>query len=487
MKKIIILFYASAFLIIGCKKNVANVSKDIKTQVYSGKPNTEDAVIATAVFNNSNVKMFVNGSFNERGLPVKPKSIVIEDKDNFIRANYIFDDSMRMQYLYASNLNGENDNILMQFSYPSKDTLIQRIYNYNWVTGQDSLMVEQHIDIVNWRSHFTYGRTSGSVLGIQFSTEAEDQMLRDEGFGGIIEQLPVFEDGVARSFASNKFNTFTAALIKGISKVLDLAVDANTGIKRGLNNLIEYLDKKRDAFRAGTDDGTIQEYENVSDYIRPPSPTFDKDKIPDPKGTPIKPVGNSRGAFDIDGNLYHTIKIGTQTWMVENLKTTRYNDGTIISNGLDNAAWRDAVVGAYCIYDNNVANNTTYGKLYNWYAVNTGKLAPTGWHVPTDAEWTTLTTYLGGETVAGGKLKSTSNLWSAPNTGATNSSGFTILPAGLRNFADGKFYYIGMFTEFWSSTYTYDPIGRHLGFTSSSIDGRYEGMADGLSVRCIKN
>jgi uncharacterized protein (TIGR02145 family) len=140
-------------------------------------------------------------------------------------------------------------------------------------------------------------------------------------------------------------------------------------------------------------------------------------------------LANCGTVTDIDGNVYNTVTIGTQCWMAENLKTTRYNDGTAILTGLSNADWQITTSGAYAIYNNDPANNTTYGKLYNIYAVKTNKLAPAGWHVPTYTEWTTLTTYLGGEAVAGGKMKATT-LWSSPNTGATNSSGFTGLPAG---------------------------------------------------------
>ena len=106
---------------------------------------------------------------------------------------------------------------------------------------------------------------------------------------------------------------------------------------------------------------------------------------------------------DIDGNVYHTVTIGTQVWMVENLKTTKYNDGTAIPLVTDNTAWGALTTPGYCWYNNDSATyKNTYGALYNWYAVNTGKLAPTGWHVPTDSEWTVLTTYLGGQSVAGG-------------------------------------------------------------------------------------
>lgn len=151
---------------------------------------------------------------------------------------------------------------------------------------------------------------------------------------------------------------------------------------------------------------------------------------------------------DIDGNVYQTVTIGTQVWMKENLKTTRYKDGTAIPNVTDNMQWDNLSSGAYCIYDNNAANNTTYGKLYNWYAVNTGKLAPAGWHVPTDAEWTTLTDYLGGDDIAGDKMRDTTfTLWEYyDGFTSTNSSGFTALPAGFRNSSSaGSSSYAGLF------------------------------------------
>ena len=134
---------------------------------------------------------------------------------------------------------------------------------------------------------------------------------------------------------------------------------------------------------------------------------------------------------DIDGNDYKTVTIGTQVWMVENLKTTKYNDGTAIPNITDNTSWAALTTGAYCDNINTPSISTTYGRLYNWYAVdnnagtkvasNGGKnVCPTGWHVPSDAEWTTLTTYLGGESVAGGKLKETGTThWQSPNTGVS--------------------------------------------------------------------
>jgi uncharacterized protein (TIGR02145 family) len=190
---------------------------------------------------------------------------------------------------------------------------------------------------------------------------------------------------------------------------------------------------------------------------------------------------------DIDGNVYSIITIGTQVWMLQNLKTSKYNDGTTIPTGLSNTAWENTTSGAYAIYDNNAANNTTYGKLYNWYAVNTGKLCPEGWHIPTDAEWTVLTSFLGGLTVAGGKMKST-NGWQAPNAGATNSSGFTGLPGGLR-FYNGFYYNVGSYGYWWSST-EYDSgfaRDRLLLYDSSVARRDGNGLEDGLSCRCLRD
>jgi len=142
---------------------------------------------------------------------------------------------------------------------------------------------------------------------------------------------------------------------------------------------------------------------------------------------------------DADGNVYHTVTIGTQVWMVENLKTTKYRNGASIPNVTTNAQWEVLGTGAYCNYNNDVLNANTYGRLYNWFAVNDSrKLAPEGWHISSYADWYTLINYLGGESVAGGKLRETGTThWCYPNNGATNECGFTALPAGYRNLWGG--------------------------------------------------
>ncbi len=197
---------------------------------------------------------------------------------------------------------------------------------------------------------------------------------------------------------------------------------------------------------------------------------------------------------DAENNTYKTVYIGTQQWMAENLKVTKYNDGTTIPNITDNTQWQNNTTGAWAYYNNDEANNAKYGKLYNWYAVSkttngNKNVCPTGWHVPTDAEWTVLTDYLGGSAVAGGKMKvvGTTN-WNSPNKDATNTSLFTGLPGGNLD-SNGNYDNIGYNGYWWSSTEGSPNLAwfRTLigvsgyAFRSNSL------KEEGCSVRCLKD
>lgn len=191
---------------------------------------------------------------------------------------------------------------------------------------------------------------------------------------------------------------------------------------------------------------------------------------------------------DIEGNVYNSIIVGSQEWMAENLKTTKYSDGSAIANVTDNATWTSSTSGAYCWLSNDINNKATYGALYNWYAVvDSRKLCPSGWHVPTHAEWTTLTTYLGGESIAGGKLKSTL-LWNNPNTGATNEISFSALPGGYRNYT-GAFGGFGSYGYWWSATQsnTNYAWSRAMTHNSSIATSGATNKRNGSSVRCVKD
>ena len=193
---------------------------------------------------------------------------------------------------------------------------------------------------------------------------------------------------------------------------------------------------------------------------------------------------------DVDGNSYKTIRIGDQVWMAENLKVTHYRNGDEIPTGLDNASWSSTTNGAYAVYDDNESNADTYGYLYNWFAVDDSRnIAPEGWHVPTDDEWQTLVDYLGGSSVAGGKLKEEGTThWDSPNFGATNESGFTALPGGYRSI-DGYYSSVGNYGFFWSSAEygSGHAWTRVLLYTVSDVVRSYGSKHCGFSVRCIRD
>jgi len=193
---------------------------------------------------------------------------------------------------------------------------------------------------------------------------------------------------------------------------------------------------------------------------------------------------------DIDGNVYRNILIGRQTWMAENLRTVHFNDGTSIPLVRNDVSWAGLTTPGFCYYKNDEeAFKPTYGALYNWYAVNTGKLCPAGWHVPDDKEWSQLTDFLGGESIAGGKLKEAgSTYWVEPNSGANNESGFSSYPGGFR-FSDGKFFDFGFSSYFWvSGEYSETrAFFRFLYYDDTNVYRFDNEKKNGFSVRCIKD
>ena len=189
-----------------------------------------------------------------------------------------------------------------------------------------------------------------------------------------------------------------------------------------------------------------------------------------------------------------SVKIGSQVWTNKNLDVTTYRNGDPIPQVTDATAWANLTTGAWCYYNNDAANGAIYGKLYNWYAVNDARgLAPAGWHVPTDAEWSTLGTYLGGNNVAGGKMKTIgTDRWNSPNTGAANSSGFNGLPASYRlgGGSGGAFGgNLGNGITLWSATESNatSSIYRYIDYNSGILGSWELNKAFGFSVRLIKD
>ena len=219
-----------------------------------------------------------------------------------------------------------------------------------------------------------------------------------------------------------------------------------------------------------------------------------------------KPDGSSMGTVkDKDGNMYNTVKIGTQVWMKENMKTTKYNDGTEIPKVAGETQWSKLTTGAYCNYDNLESNATKYGRLYNWYAVSTGKLAPDGWHVPTDEDWTILKNYMIANcynydsTTSSNKIAkalAASTDWNSyagtgtigDNLTINNSAGFSALPSGCLIHND-KFVNIGDYGYWWSYPESNAKSARIRCLThfTAALHEVYYYKSGGYSVRCIKD
>jgi len=197
---------------------------------------------------------------------------------------------------------------------------------------------------------------------------------------------------------------------------------------------------------------------------------------------------NAQTVKDIDGNSYLITTIGTQVWMAENLKTTKFNDGTTIPLVTDKIAWTALKTPGYCWFGNEVESKEVYGALYNWYATNTKKLCPKGWHVPADSEWTILMTFLGDPNTIGNKLREEGNAhWE--NSLGTNDFGFTALPGGLRQNT-GVFPIFGHSYAVWWTATEYNVIqawNRGLHFSSSKAFKGFDFKASGFSVRCIRD
>ncbi len=211
-------------------------------------------------------------------------------------------------------------------------------------------------------------------------------------------------------------------------------------------------------------------------------------KKDDTSTTPVVPAAIT--VWDNDSNLYHGVTIGTQVWMVENLKTRKYRNGDAIQNIIDNTAWSNLTAGAYCNYNNDLSNGKTYGRLYNWLAVtDSRKLCPAGWHIATDSDWKKLIEYLGGIAIAGGKLKEKGTThWHSPNGGATNVSGFTALPSGVRT-KDGVFYGLGDICEHWTTSedIALGAIHYGMGFFNENATTNFSDKKAGYLVRCVRD
>ncbi len=207
----------------------------------------------------------------------------------------------------------------------------------------------------------------------------------------------------------------------------------------------------------------------------------------------IIPSCDAQSITDMDGNTYTTVKIGSQTWLGQNLNVSKFRNGDLITEAKTDEAWEKASMEkkpAWCYYEASAENGKIYGKLYNWFAVNDPRgLAPKGWHIPSDKEWNTLSTALGGDETSGGKLKEKGTThWKSPNNDATNESGFTALPGGL-NYSYGTFVKLGTTGYWWTTIEDGDDtaILNSLNYEDGTLFNLFLNKGVGISVRCVKD
>jgi uncharacterized protein (TIGR02145 family) len=346
--------------------------------------------------------------------------------------------------------------------------------------------------------------TSGSTLWVRLVNEwALDTKLNKTDTASLSTRIHTKLDKWDTASLSNRIDTKltkwdTASLSNRIDTKLNSSV-IDLGI---LTGAIIYWDESLRKFRILAPGADGQVLKIVSGI-----PAWRADATT--STTAFSPCGTT--ITDIDGNSYNTVLIGSQCWTKENLRVRRYNDGTAIQfdatggSGGSSSTWQNLTIGAHTIYGNDItttpSNLTKYGYLYNWYAAkgiyttgtitatDTLNVCPVGWHVPTDAEWTTLITELGGESVAGGKMKSIGTAyWNSPNTGATNESGFSALPGGYRN-SSGSFESLRDKFYLWSG---YESSGsnawiRYLSSNDGSVIRVSNNKSVGASVRCIRD
>jgi uncharacterized protein (TIGR02145 family) len=334
----------------------------------------------------------------------------------------------------------------------------------------------------------------------------EESTERVSQFSG----LSVQEKGYLKSAASPSYFT------EIINAVNELALDGS--LSKGVgNSLIVKISNASKSFENGNTDATINQ---LKAFIHEVNDLVNNGLLTEEQGAYLANMAEeaallTHGSFidPRDGNFYNWVKIGDQIWMSQNLRATKYNDGTnmpippidINNSGSSNDEWMSLTTSAYCWYwnNNNEGMRYTYGALYNVYAVNTGKLCPSGWHMPSDNEWTSLLNYLDPDgddqiNTAGGKMKSTgirqegTGFWFYPNVGATNESGFTGLPGGIRsNDAGGAFNHLFGRAYFWSSSENLINGGnyfRRLHYDSPILStSLLNPKKTGMSVRCVKD
>jgi uncharacterized protein (TIGR02145 family) len=478
MKKIICLFAFVAALA-SCRKRDVEVSQPVNTTPSAQVSNGEVKFGFEIVNTNS-----AGANPRLEAADLKQIMVTIEDDKGVVVANKVTIDLILFNGSYISKplVLGNGNYVLkeflvldaqsaVQYATPTAGSalayLVQTALPQSFTVAKDKLtnMIPQVVNVANKKAgDFGY-------LSFNFT---------------VVETLDF-------NIAVFAFNTATASfdLIASEVTVKNGTTQMFKGTVPATIDAISILDEKAGTYTLEVAQTGYKTYTNTYTYDALKAALKDPINIVlEEDATPVAAT-----VTDIDGNVYPAVTIGTQVWMGENLRVEKYNDGTTIPLVTDKATWaanytNKTKLPMMAWYDNDKATHTANknGALYNWYAVDTKKLCPTGWHVPTDAEWKTLTDYLGGVTGAGLKLKSTS-AWNSSGNG-TNEVNFTALPGGYIYSNDGASRNLGDFGSWWSSSA--DDISfawvRTMDSNSGNVNRYYfTNQESGLSVRCLRD
>lgn len=446
MKKLI---YTLTILLLGCTNNSNVYNKaDNLDSITQHDITMQEAEISDEIKKSESAKRFV---FKNPDRQVEETLVLKTDNNNYLITPF------------GHFIIGEKDSIQLE-----TDEIVERAYLYE--------------DKENFYVFFTETDYDGATSWIQKISKKPLKSTYIEQIQGFNLGLPIISMGFAY------VNAF------GFVGKIDL----KTGVYAWKHSNL--YDNEKYSFNSFD---TVLLKQNTTEFISEnyTNKKIEKVVVDNLTGEIVNAIGQSfeETVVDIDGNVYHTVQIGEQIWMVENLKVTHYTNGDPIPIVYVVSKWCNLYTDAYCDYRYDFEYSKTYGRLYNWFAVADSRgLCPIGWHVPSIQEWKKLSLFLGGNEIAGGKMKESGTIhWEAPNIGATNESGFTGLPMSYRSIVNGGFGPIGKAAYWWSSTTLTDGKDtisnnsawtRYLSYEHGrlGINFGYD-KGGGFSVRCIKD
>lgn len=549
--KLIFIFLSFTAVFFSCSKDDdAPKPKLVVFKNQTGDLNA-DALQAQCTGGNNEYTFNIYGNFDSSNNPTDIKTLTYQKANNDTIYHYMIEPmTNRIESCFYA-VNGIKSNVILKFDYPNNqtDNVNVAFYDYNWQTQTSVKLYGTEIQNTNngVLSSPNYAAKSSSAWGLaQVAGAFIATDIIVVGLGGTTTAILSTATAATLSAAlapligavavatSIGYIIYTFTDEAGASELspTDTPYPFNTPVNNPVpatenptpnlqnqtcvNNNINFgasMDASGAISVTGVNGGASPYTYFVNDTSQT-TPFFNGNYADGNYNITVKDANNCIRTKQISlsrpSNNANSVTIGSQIWTKLNLDVATYSDGTPIPQVTDQTQWANLTTGAWCYYNNDPANGVIYGKLYNWYAVAgiydaasaanpalRKKLAPTGWHIPSDAEWTTLTTFIntmigidvGGMMKSTGTLQAGTGLWESPNISATNESGFTGLPAGIRNQWQGQFGGIGFWCTYWSSSETsfVNAWCRGLDYNLGTVGRNDPLKISGFSVRCVKD